>query len=79
MRCVQTKPSIDTQVESMKHNTSKPVFGSGTRDQREKVYQDAESEKTYFGRLSPGPCTYDSKVLPRTATPSRLNLPLRRP
>lgn len=59
---MQTKTSMDAQVESLKHNTSKPVFGSGTRDQREKVYQDAESEKTYFGRLSPGPCAYDSKV-----------------
>jgi hypothetical protein len=38
------------------------VFGSGTREQREKVYQDAESEKTYFGRLSPGPCTYNSQA-----------------
>lgn len=50
-------------MESYKETSSNAVFGSGTREQREKVYQDAESEKTYFGRLSPGPCTYDAKVI----------------
>ena len=59
---MQTRDALGSQVESLKHNASKPVFGSGTRNQREKVYQDAESEKTYYGRLSPGPCAYDSKV-----------------
>ena len=59
---VQIKTSLDPQIESLKTNPGKPVFGSGTRDQREKIYQDAESEKTYFGRLSPGPCAYDAKV-----------------
>jgi hypothetical protein len=59
---MQMKTSMELQVESTKVNTSRTVIGSGTRDQREKVYQDAESEKTYFGRLSPGPCAYDTKV-----------------
>lgn len=59
---LQLREALGEQVESLKHNASKPVFGSGSRAQREKVYQDAESEKTYYGRLSPGPCAYDSKV-----------------
>lgn len=50
------------QIESHKENSFSPMFGSGTRDQREKIYLDAESEKTYFGRGSPGPCAYESKV-----------------
>lgn len=60
---MQVKAGLGVQVESYKETSSNAVFGSGTREQREKVYQDAESEKTYFGRLSPGPCTYDAKVL----------------
>jgi hypothetical protein len=59
---LQIRDALGAQVESLKHNASKPVFGSGTRAQCEKVYQDAESEKTYYGRLSPGPCAYDSKA-----------------
>jgi hypothetical protein len=70
---LQVRDALGPQVESTKGNPSKPTFGSGTRTQLEKVYQDAESEKTYYGRLSPGPCAYDSKVrcmrpvLPRCA------------
>jgi hypothetical protein len=60
---VKIKDAFGRQIESYKDNTSHTVFGTGTRDQRDKVYQDAESEKTYFGRLSPGPCAYDFKVL----------------
>lgn len=60
---MQVKAGLGVQVESYKETSSNAVFGSGTREQREKVYQDAESEKTYFGRLSPGPCTYDAKVI----------------
>jgi hypothetical protein len=59
---------MEPQIESTKQNTCKSVFGSGTRDQREKIFQDAESEKTYYGRLSPGPCAYDARVLLRTAS-----------
>ena len=59
---MQTHEALGPQVESLKMNQSKAVFGSGTRSQREKVYQDAESEKTYYGRLSPGPCAYDARV-----------------
>eukprot|EP00892_Ulva_mutabilis_P007404 jgi/Ulvmu1/5035/UM021_0052.1 len=57
----KVKAGLGAQVESYKETSANAVFGSGTREQREKVYQDAESEKTYFGRLSPGPCTYDAK------------------
>jgi hypothetical protein len=56
------RDALGPQVESTKMNQSHPTFGSGTRSQLEKVYQDAESEKTFFGRLSPGPCAYDAKA-----------------
>ncbi len=47
-------------MKESKHDTApRPVFGSATRDNAEKVFLEDELMKTYYGRESPGPCTYN--------------------
>ncbi len=54
---------IGPMVESKRETLPRPVFGTATRDQQSKVWLDEELMKTYNGRGSPGPCTYNTGVL----------------
>lgn len=54
--------SIGSQNLSSRQSSSNFKFGTGTRDQLEKVLSEVkEHEKEQRGRNSPGPCTYENK------------------
>jgi len=45
--------------QTVRPTSPKPVFGTSTRDQQDKVYLTHEAMKSYYGKESPAPNTYN--------------------
>lgn len=53
------KGAFFQQTLSDRPTSPKPVFGTSSREQQEKVYLTHEAMKTYYGKESPAPNTYN--------------------
>eukprot|EP00877_Chromochloris_zofingiensis_P009552 jgi/Chrzof1/4850/Cz15g01160.t1 len=54
-----SSPALGEQKESKRSTSPRAVFGTSTRDGQAKVYLDMELMKTYYGKESPPPGSYN--------------------